>query len=167
MKLYILLEIYKNSEPNVNIFLQKPTLEDLKNILCWESDINVLLPLFNGEVFNTCDYTYILKEFNLDDKQVLENLDINLKLLVNDDLNGCFYVSNIIVGDVTEDKIDDGILDNVRNNYDKKSFDNKDEAINCLFRKDKFNREYIITDNACYYWQEYNTKNINKKFNLR
>lgn len=79
MKLYVLCgtNIYEVGErPNLKIYCTKPTFKELKEQFKYKENIdNALLNLLNGTPVEIGDYEYIILEFELDNKKLLEQIN--------------------------------------------------------------------------------------------
>lgn len=156
MKFYLLQSIntfgdadYENVE-NIKLFCKKPTVKELEKLIdtdCYVSDSDIE-ELLKGKVdYITVDSTqFVLKEFELDNKKILNNMDEELIILASatrEELDS--YIDGIFINDITKDKIDKEIKEIIEEQYVIEDYDNGDKALDNLLE----NGDVWVNDYDC------------------
>lgn len=167
MKLYLLQGINNNAPFSVKlyekIFIKKPTVEELARILHKkeEKDYNELNYLLEDKEYVDLSnyYSYKLKVIELDNKEILANMDEEIKVLLLTNCEGSANIVCAITGDITENKIPKDDLNHIKKDYIFHHFIDGNEAVEALLS----GVERIATDDDdLYEWDIINTKDINK-----
>lgn len=166
MRLYVLcgINIYEAGErPNLKMYYEKPTLEELKNRFGYDDSItnDTLSPLLDNMPVEIGDYEYELIYFDLDDKKLLSNIDIDMKILTYTDRMdlGCSIENVIIDNTITEDMIDAQIISDIKDVYEIDEYQNEEEAVKELLKGCSV---WLNNYNGVFEWHTINTKSINK-----
>lgn len=166
MKLYLLqgikISTLFSAKLYQKIFIKKPTVEDLARVLHKrEENYNELNCLLEGkEYIDLSDaYSYKLKTVELDNKEILTNMDEEIKVLLLTNCEGSTHIVCAITRDITENKIPKDDLNHIKKDYITHHFINEDEVVEALLSGE----ERIATnDDDLYEWDIINTKDINK-----
>lgn len=162
MKLYLLQgvsSIQGTGDTNtIGLFCSKPTLKNLQTIFNrYKPTDKKLLNILDGRYSTIGDYDYTLEIFELDNKEILTNMEEEIKVLLCNNSDGGATIVCAITGDITENKIPRDDLNSIKKSYSTCDFIDEDEAVEALLSGE----ERIITDNDdLYEWDIINTKNI-------
>lgn len=179
MKLYLLQGLLQKTNElyTYEVFYKKPTVKDIFEALTGESydslseeerkeslgymsltlsDIEI--GLLQTDSITTDSHIYYLYSLELNNKDVLPNMDEDIKVLLCGNSDSICIVCAMI-GEITENKIPKNDLNNIKKGYSTYDFTDEDEVIEALLSgKEKI----VIDDDNLYEWDIVNTKNINK-----
>lgn len=181
MKLYLLQGLLLQETDELHtykVFYKEPTVKDVFEALTGESyDLlseeerkeslgcmnltlsDIELDLLQTNFTITDSHIYYLYPLELDNKEILTNIDEEIRVLLLTNCEGSTNIVCAITGNITENKIPKDDLNHIKKDYITHHFIDEDEAVEALLS----GVERIATDDDdLYEWDIINTKDINK-----
>lgn len=177
MKLYLLQGLLQETNElyTYEVFYKNPTVKDIFEALTGESYdslseeerkesldymgltlLDIEIGLLQTNSTTTDSHIYYLYSLELNNKDVLPNIDEDIKILLCGNSDSICIVCTII-GEITENKIPKNDLNIIKEGYSTYDFTDEDEVIGALLS----GKEKIVTDDDnLYEWDIINTKNI-------
>lgn len=178
MKLYLLQGLLQetNELHTYEVFYKKPTIKDIFEALTGESYdslseeeikeslgymdltlLDIVIGLLQTNSIITNSHIYYLYSLELNNKEILANMDEEIKvLLCNDTANSSIICA--VIGNPTEDSIPKNDLNHMKNYYESNYYSSAKEALEDLFNSNV--NKLITNDDLLYEWDKINTKDI-------
>lgn len=178
MKLYILQGFLQETNElyNYEVFYREPTVKDIFNALTGENYYllseerieeslgymnltlsNIEIDLLQTNSVTTDSHIYYLSIIELDNKKTLNNMNEDLHVLTYTDTTEGSFIDEILINEITINKIDNYIINDIVDYYQKDYFKNSSEAISYLLD----GKDVPILDyQGKFQWHTINTKDI-------